>query len=129
MRPWLLALTLPMMALHPLTSVSAAVTEADFRLQKAGDLVAVCSPERGDPLLTAAINFCQGFTVGVYRTLSQEQAAMRSKLFCPSEPTPSRNQAIMDFVRWAKGNPSVMNENPADAVLHYLVERYPCRTR
>ncbi len=129
MRTRLLALMLSGLALIPFGSVRAALTEADFHVQTARDLVALCSPAQSDPLATAAINFCQGFAVGVYQTLSEQQAAMRQKLFCTPQPMPSRNQAIADFVSWANANPSAMSEQPADAILHFLTVRSPCSVR
>lgn len=126
MHRWLLALLLPALGLAPIGSVRAAVTESNFHLQTARDLVDLCSATEGDPLGTAAINFCHGFALGVYQSLSEQQAAMRNKMFCIAQPTPSRNQALADFVSWAKANPPVMEERPADALVHYLTTRYPC---
>ncbi len=129
MRARLLAMSLSGLALIPLASLRAAVTETNFHMQTAGDLVALCSPDQSDPLATAAINFCQGFAVGVYQTMSGLQAGMRQKLFCPPEPLPSRNQAIANFVSWAKSSPSAMAEQPADAIADYLITRFPCSGR
>ena len=129
MRTRLLALLLPALAMSPLGSARAAVTEANFHMQTAGDLVALCSATQDDPLATAAIHFCQGFAVGAYQTLSGLQAGMRQKLFCPPQPTPSRNQAIANFVSWAKATPSTLAEPPADAIAEYLTTRFPCSGR
>jgi hypothetical protein len=129
MRTRLLALVLPALALAPLGSVRAAVTEANFHMQTAGDLVALCSATQDDPLATAAIHFCQGFAVGAYQTLSGLQSGMRQKLFCPPQAMPSRNQAIANFVGWIKANPSAMAEPPADALADYLITHFPCSGR
>ena len=129
MRTRLLAMLLPALALTPLGSAHAAVTEANFHMQTAGDLVALCSPTQDDPLATAAIHFCQGFAVGVYQTLSGLQSGMRQKLFCPPQPMPSRNQAVANFVSWAKASPSAMAEPPADAIADYLTTHFPCSGR
>jgi Ssp1 endopeptidase immunity protein Rap1a len=123
----LLALALPALALAaPLGSASAAVTEADFLVRTTGNLVNLCAATPDDQLMTAAVNFCHGFAIGVYRTLSAEQPAMPLKLFCTPNPPPTRNQAIADFVAWARASPSVLSEPPADGVLRYLSQRYPC---
>ncbi|MBV8612829.1 MAG: hypothetical protein JOY66_03535 [Acetobacteraceae bacterium] len=129
MRTRLLALVLTALALSPLGSARAAVTEANFHMQTAADLVALCSPAQDDPLATAAVHFCQGFAVGVYQTLSGLQAGMRQKLFCPPQAMPSRNQAIADFVGSLKANPSAMAQPPADAIANYLITRFPCSGR
>jgi Rap1a immunity proteins len=107
-------------------SARAAVTEEHFQVKTAADLVALCSTEQSEQLMTAAANFCHGFAVGVYQTLQAQQAGMRTKLFCVPNPTPSRNEAIAAFVTWAKASPSVMSEPAPDAILRYLTQKYPC---
>ena len=109
------------------TVAGAAVSEDNFQLRSAIDIVALCSAEPGDPLMTAAANFCQGFAVGVYQTLDEEQDGLRSKLFCMTDPRPTRTGAIAGFVAWIKQKPSVQTLAPADAILSYLVDTYPCR--
>lgn len=104
----------------------AAVTQDNFLLQNTADFVAVCSANQQDPMLTAAANFCEGFIVGVYRTLQDEQAAMQSKLFCVVPPMPTRSVAISRFVAWAQLRPDVLSQKPEDAILAYLQERFPC---
>jgi hypothetical protein len=105
----------------------AAVTEDTFKLQTTGDLVELCSDPASDPMGTAALNFCHGFAVGVFRVLDEEAAAQRiHPMFCAVTPGPSRTQAIADFVQWAKANPDVMAKRPADGVVAYLVKTFPC---
>jgi hypothetical protein len=106
--------------------VPAAMTQENFLLRTAGDLVAVCSPAQDDPLMAAAVGFCEGFAVGVYRTLEETQAGIRAKLFCMPIPGPARSQAIASFVAWVQGNPAVASGEPADAILRYLQQTYPC---
>jgi hypothetical protein len=65
---------------------SAAVTEENFHVKTAADLVALCSAEGNDEMTTAAVVFCHGYAVGVYQTLLEEQAGMRAKLFCGRRP-------------------------------------------
>lgn len=110
-------------------SARAAVTEDNFQLRTAGDLVTLCSADPSDRYMTAAANFCQGFTVGVFRTLQDEQAALRAKLFCPTEPLPTRSEAIARFIAWANSRPDVLRQKPEDAILAYLQERFPCASR
>src|SRR5690349_2107074 len=79
-------------------SAHAAVTEDTFLLRNTGDLVELCSGAQSDPLYTAAVNFCQGFTVGVFRVLQEEDMAKLSQhMFCLPSPTPSRNETISGF--------------------------------
>jgi hypothetical protein len=116
-------------AVFPVASY-AAVTEETFQsFRTTSDLVELCSAAPSDPMGTAALNFCHGFTLGVYRVLAEENAAKRmGKLFCMPDPaTTTRNQAIADFVQWAKATPQVMTQPPADGVTRYLVSKYPCK--
>ena len=108
-------------------SSQAAVTEDNFLARTTGDLVALCSAERSDPLVAAAINFCHGFGVGVYQALSEQEAAHRTpQLFCMPDRQPTRNQVVADFVAWAKASPQRMSERPADGIARFLSERFPC---
>jgi hypothetical protein len=105
----------------------AAVTQDSSLLRNTGDLIDLCSAAPSDPLYTAAVNFCHGFAVGVFRVLNQEEAALRSRrLFCPPNPMPSRDQSIADFVQWAKATPGQINQQPADSIALFLSQRYPC---
>ena len=119
------AALISMLAMLP-TAVPAAITQDNFLLRTAGDLVAVCSPAPDDPLMAAAVGFCEGFAVGVYRTLEDTQAGFRAKLFCMPSPGPTRSQAIASFVAWVHVNPAVASGAPADAILRYLEQTYPC---
>ncbi len=111
-------------------AANAAVTEDEFQVRDTRDFVALCTANSGDQLMTAAANFCQGFAVGVYRTLQDEQAAMRGRLFCPPETTPpSRNDAIAHFVQWVQARPSLMQGRAEDSILAYLQYRFPCTAR
>jgi len=108
----------------------AAVTEATFQqLNTTADLVDLCTAAPTDPMGTAALNFCHGFALGVYRVLEEETAAQRiGKLFCvPADMKTTRSEAIADFVQWAKATPGVMSERPADGLTSYLETKYPCR--
>ena len=106
----------------------AAVTEDTFQLRTAGDLVELCSVAPSDPMGTAALNFCHGFAVGVYRVLEEENAAKRGpKMFCAADQPLTRNQAIADFVQWAKATPEVMSQGPADGITSFLTKKYPCQ--
>jgi hypothetical protein len=110
----------------PCTSVPAATTPDNFVVRTAGDLAALCSADPSDPMVGPALGFCEGFAVGVYQTLQETQASLRTPFFCVPTPGPSRSQAIASFVAWVKASPSVTSERPADAILAYLQQTYPC---
>src|SRR4051794_18035309 len=82
-------------------------TENSFLVRSTRDLVDVCAPAPSDPLATAAVNFCQGFVVGAYQYYTIDAAATNRQLVCPPSPLPSRNEAIAQFVTWAKARPAV----------------------
>ena len=126
-RHWLTGIAM-CAAILPATG-HAAVTEDTFLLRSTGDLIELCSVAPSDPMGTAALNFCHGFTLGVYRVLTQETAAQRTgKLFCvPDALTTTRNQAIADFVQWAKATPNVLSQAPADGLTSYLISKFPCK--
>jgi hypothetical protein len=105
----------------------AAVTADDFLLRNTGDLVALCSADKSDPLYTAASNFCHGFAVGVYRVLAEEDAAYPAlRFFCMPAAAPTRSQALAAFILWAKSNAADMAEPPEDGIVVFLSEEYPC---
>ncbi len=107
----------------------AALSEDTFQVRDTGDLVALCSADRADPLYTPAQNFCHGFAVGTYRTLADVERGMRAKrkLFCPPAIPPSRNEGISQFVQWAGAHPDAMRLPATDGVLEFLTEQFPCK--
>ena len=104
----------------------AAVTEDSFKLRNTADFVDVCSAAPSDPLYTAAIHFCEGFAVGVYRVLEAHQAALPHRWFCPAGEPPTRTQGIADFVAWARATPDQMAAQPTDSILAFLIAKDPC---
>ena len=103
------------------------LTPDRFLLRNTADLIALCSAAPNDRLYTAAVNFCQGFVVGVVRVLNEEDMARGARrMFCLPEPPPSRNQGIVDLVQWATSMPDQMNRQPADTVAEFLAQRFPC---
>ena len=101
-------------------------TENSFLVRSTRDLVDVCAPAPSDPLATAAVNFCQGFMVGAYQYYTIDAAATNRQLFCPPSPLPSRNEAIAQFVTWAKARPAVLDQVAVEGMFRFLAERYPC---
>jgi Ssp1 endopeptidase immunity protein Rap1a len=108
-------------------SAHATVTEDTFLLHNTGDLVDLCSAAQADPMYTAAVNFCHGFTVGVFRVLHEEDMARKSRhMFCMPSQSPSRNEGIANFVQWAKADPARSALPPADAIATFLTQQFPC---
>ena len=109
----------------------AAPSEQNFMVRTTGDLAELCSDTSPtDPMMTAAVNFCQGYIVGVYHVLTEvEQARTPKPAFCLPNPPPTRNQAIAEFVKWAKASPNDSALPAADGVFKFFEVRFPCGTK
>ncbi len=85
-------------------SAKAAVTQDTFLLRNTGDLMDLCSAAQSDPLYTAAVHFCHGFTVGVFRVLQEEDMAKQSRhMFCLPSPTAEPQRGHREFRPMGKG--------------------------
>jgi hypothetical protein len=95
-------------------------------VRNSGDLADLCSAAQTDPLYTAAVNFCQAFVLGVFRVLQEEEAAgPRVHMFCPTNPMPTRSEAVASFVQWVRVDPSRSTLSGTDGVAAFLAQRYP----
>src|SRR5437764_15418998 len=73
------------------TPALAAVTESQFPPGTVRDLIAICSADKDDPRMTAAVNFCHGFVEGaVIVEEANESHKGARKLFCLPTPRPPR---------------------------------------
>jgi hypothetical protein len=123
LKEWSVAAAL--IALTP--CVAHAATEANFSAKSAGDLVELCAATPDSAIGTAAVNFCEGFAEGAVSVEMQNVAAFRGpKLFCMPNPLPSRNEALGEFVKWARMSPDRMSASSTDGLFRFLSERYPC---
>jgi hypothetical protein len=107
----------------------AAVTQDSFLVNSTGDLVDLCTAAPSDPMGTAAVNFCHGFGVGVYRVLAELEMARKVRTFCIPDPMPTRTEALASFVQWAKANADVLAMPPQDGLQAFLSKQYPCTRR
>jgi hypothetical protein len=108
-------------------SVSQAATDANFAARTTGDLVELCAATPDSAVGTAAVNFCDGYAQGAVSVEMQNLAAFRGpKLFCMPNPPPSRDEALNEFVKWARASPDRLAQQPADGLFRFLGERYPC---
>lgn len=109
------------------STASAALTEDDFYIKSAQDLVDICSSPESDPLNDAADHFCHGFMTGAWQyQLAQADGPKGVRLVCPPDPPPTRNEVVTGFVAWAGKHPEHMTEPAVDALFRYLVELAPC---
>lgn len=123
----LLALPLGLAFALASPTASAALTENDFYIKNAQDLVGICSSPESDPLNDAADHFCQGFVTGAWQYHeAQADGPKGVRLVCPGDPAPSRNEVVAGFVAWAGKHPERMTEPAVDTLFRYLVELAPC---
>jgi hypothetical protein len=110
-------------------AAKAAVTEDNFKLQSAGDLAALCSADKTDPLATAAANYCEGYALGAYAVIDQYQRAEKTPLFCLPNPPPTRDAATAAYAAWVKASPARPAMAPVDSVYEFLRTQYPCTAK
>lgn len=115
-------------AIWPL-GAHAAVTEDTFQLRSTSDLVELCSAAPQDRLGTAALNFCEGFGIGVFRVLQEVEATGKLRMFCLPDPMPTRNGALAAFVTWGKANADKLGLPAQDGFAAFLNSQYPCARR
>jgi hypothetical protein len=113
--------------LAPVTRAPAAVTESEFPPNTVRELIAICAPDKDDPGMTAAVNFCHGFVEGavIVEKANQAQKGAR-KLFCLPSPRPPRGSELTNFITWANQLPGRLDMPSIDGVFIYLAERFPC---
>jgi len=106
-----------------------ATTKENFDLTTGADLVALCSTDTSDPLYAAAIQMCQGFGVGVYRTALALTAKDDRPLFCPPSEGLTRNAATQSFLTWASSNKEHAGEPAVDFIGRFFIANYPCASK
>jgi Rap1a immunity proteins len=111
------------------TAAVGAVSVSQFPPRTVADLVAICAPGKDDPLMTASVNFCQGYAEGAVdvEEAHEEQRHSR-KLFCLPTPRVPRGTELTDFIAWAKERPARLDMPAIDGLFVYLAEKYPCPT-
>ena len=120
-------LTLGLTLMASATIASAAVTQSQFPPRTVRDLIEICAPAQDDPMMTAAINYCQGFAQGAVAVEeAHEDHRDVRKLFCLPSPQPAEGSEITKFIAWANALPSRLDEPAIDGMFIYLAETYPC---
>lgn len=119
-----------MIAMPLFVNTAWSVEPINFEVRNNADLVAVCSTQTSDPNYVAAIHFCHGFAIGYYRYY--ESLMREGKYFNPIFCIPdgvTRNQAVSAFVSFSKAHPDYDQAMVGDAVMKFLVETYPCKSK
>jgi hypothetical protein len=110
-----------------LGTAQAAFAPDDFKLDKAQELLDICTVSTSHPDYLEAYGFCVGYFTGAmhyHRALSK--GPERKAIVCP-EHTVTRAEAIAVYVAWAKANPQYMNDEPMEALMRAAVEKWPCK--
>lgn len=111
----------------PALASAAGLTEDDFYIKNAQDLVDLCAAPESDPLNDASVHFCHGFVTGAWQYhQAQANGPGGTRLVCPPETPPTRNQAVAGFLTWSAAHPQYMSEPAVEAMFRYLIETYPC---
>lgn len=106
---------------------SAAVLESQFPPRTVQDLIAICSPAKDDPMMTAAINYCHGYAEGaVVVEMAHESQRGGRKLFCLPNPPPPSGSELGSFIVWANQDPSRLMQPAIYGMFLYLAQKYPC---
>jgi Rap1a immunity proteins len=108
-------------------SAQAAFAPDEFKLDKAQELLDVCTVSTSHPDYLEAYGFCVGYFTGAmhyHRALAK--GPDRKAIVCP-EHTVTRAEAIAVYVAWAKANPQYMNDEPLETVMRAAVEKWPCK--
>jgi Ssp1 endopeptidase immunity protein Rap1a len=115
------------LALGAIPLAKAALTEAQFPPKTVQDLIAICSPARDDPMMTASINYCHGYAEGaVIVEMAHARQPHGRKLFCLPDPPPSSGTELGNFISWANEDPSRLQQPAVDGMFLYLAQKYPC---
>lgn len=105
----------------------AAVSVNQFPPQSVRDLIAICSPAKDDPAMTAAINYCHGFAQGAVIVEKAHEAQRGGrKLFCLPTPAPASGAELNSFIAWANADPERLDRPAVDGMFIYLAQKYPC---
>ena len=111
-----------------LPGLAGAVSEKDFEAQSTENLINLCTAAPGDPLYQQAVNFCHGYLVGAFAYYEAASSGPKgTKLVCPPEPRPSRNEAIKMFIEWVKAQPQYLKDKPVETEFRFLMEKWPCK--
>ena len=125
--PVAVAVSLWVSSLWP--GAAGAVDSSNFVLNTTKDLYLICSTPDNDPLRPVAINFCEGFLLGVVTFQDAiGQANPNKRLICYPQGV-TRDQGIQAFVSWAASrqqDQKFMSDSALMGALRGLASKWPC---
>jgi Rap1a immunity proteins len=112
------------------TTFARATDSANFVLKTTEDLYRVCSTASNDPLRVAAINFCEGYLLGVlnYHDAITDREHLKPLVCYPQ--TATRDQGVQAFIDWAASHQQdrkFMNDPPVVGAVRGLASKWPCK--
>lgn len=107
-----------------------ALDTTDFTLRTTEDLFKVCSVAPDDPLHQQAVDFCEGFLLGVvsYHDAVTDREHLK-RLICYPQ-TATRDQGIQAFVDWGAAHQQdqkFMGDPPVYGAVRGLAAKWPCK--
>jgi hypothetical protein len=122
---WLLGIA--GLALWP--GLAGAVDSQRFTLKTTEDLYQICSTPNDDPLRVQAINFCEGFLLGVvgYHDAISDREHLKRLICYPT--TATREQGIAAFIAWAgdhQQDQKYMSDPAVVGAVRGLASKWPC---
>jgi hypothetical protein len=110
--------------------IALAIDISNFTLKTTEDLYRVCSTAAEDPLRQQAIDFCEGFLLGVvsYHDGVTDREHLKRLICYP--PTATRDQGIQAFIDWAAAHQKdqkFMNDPPVYGAVRGLAAKWPCK--
>ena len=125
-----LASILGMAAIALCPSLAQATDTNNFTLKTTEDLYQVCSTPQNDPLRREAIEFCEGFLLGVvsYHDAVVTRENLKRLICYPQGVT--RDQGIQAFLTWAAAHQTdqkFMNDPPVVGAVRGLASKWPCK--
>ncbi len=110
------------------TGPASAQSGDRFRLETAGDLLRVCTPDEGDRMRSDLLHFCQGFMLGNGQLYEQlVRAGSIKRPWACAEPIPRLAEIREAFITWAKAHPERHKERAIDGFWQAMSGRWPCR--
>jgi hypothetical protein len=112
------------------TPARAELVPDQFRIRSAQDLVDLCGADVKDLLYDDAVNFCHGFVAGAWQYHeAQANGPDGHRIVCPTDPLPTRSDAVTMFLAWSETNGQHLTEPPVEALFRFLHEKWPCPTK
>lgn len=110
-----------------LSMPARATTRDNFLIRTSADFVELCETQPSDQNYVAAIHFCHGFANGAYQYyLAIARGAPAQRYVCVTDPAPTRDQVIANYLAWARANPTTMSEPAVESLFRHLAQTFPC---